>query len=528
MGVGALTRRQRPIGGRAWGVGAVVAAVVVAGPLVVLPLSFFGRADTADVVRDILPQAVSRSLVLALGVAIGTLLIGGSLAVLLSFYDFPGRRFLEWAVVFPLGMPAYILTFVLLGQYDERFLRDLGIPITLPEIRSAWGAIAVLSLVLYPYVYMLGRTAFLNQAPHLLEAARSLGHSHLRSIIRVALPLARPALAAGVSLAVMEALADFGAVNLLGYRALPDAIYRVWYGAFDRQAALQLGAVLLGLVTVMILVERASRRRSTTLTTMRGGAPIRKRLRSWRAALAFALPTLLLLGVVVAPVVQLVRWAIDGIRNGTYDATLVTNVRNSVLLALMTSALTVIIAVVTIFAVRLAPTRTRRLSMRAATLGYAVPGSVAAAGVFIVADGLGRLVGTVLTASLAALVVAFCVRFTTLAIQSGESRMDSLPRSLDDAARSLGAGPARVLGEVHLPLLLPALATGAALVFVEVVKELPATALLRPFGLDTLPIAVWEATKESLYETASLPALLLLVVSMVPVAFLVRRSPGSR
>jgi len=506
----------------------VVAAVIVAGPLLVLPLSFLSRADTWDVVRDVLPQAVARSLVLAVGVAVGTLVLGGGLAVLLSFYDFPGRRVLEWAVVLPLGMPAYILTFVLLGQYDEDVLRTIGLPVTLPELRSGFGAITVLSLVLYPYVYLLGRTAFLNQAPHLLEAARTLGRSHLGAVLTVALPLARPALAAGVSLAVMEALADFGAVNLLGYRALPDAIYRVWYGAFDRQAALQLGAVLLGLVTVMILIERSSRRRSVVQTRERGGVPTRKRLRTWRAALALAGPTVLLVAVVVGPVVQLVRWAVDGVQNGTYDAALVTNVRNSVLLALMTSGLTVVIAVVTIFAVRLAPTRSRRLSLRAATLGYAVPGSVAAAGVFIVADGVGRLVGTVLTASLAALVVAFCVRFTTLALQAGESRMDALPRSLDAAARSLGAGPARLLGEVHLPLLVPALATGAVLVFVEVVKELPATALLRPFGLDTLPIAVWEATKESLYETASLPALLLLVVSMVPVAFLVRRSPGSR
>jgi iron(III) transport system permease protein len=202
-------------------------------------------------------------------------------------------------------------------------------------------------------------------------------------------------------------------------------------------------------------------------------------------------------------------------------------VRNSVLLAAMTAAITLVIAVVIIFAVRLAPTRTRRIALRAGTVGYAVPGSVAAAGVFIVADWLGGVVGTVLTASLGALVIAYCVRFTTLALQAGEARMESLPRTLDTAARSLGAGPARLLGEVHLPLLVPALATGAVLVFVEVVKELPATALLRPFGLDTLPIAVWEATKESLYETASLPALLLLVVSMGPVAFLVRRDrPG--
>ena len=189
MGVDALRRHQRPVGGRTWGVGAVLAALVVAGPLLLLPLSFFSRAETWDVVKDVLPQAVSRSLILALGVAVGTLVIGGSLAVLLSFYDFPGRRFLEWAVVLPLGMPAYILTFVLLGQYDRNALEHIGLDVTLPDIRSGWGAITVLSLVLYPYVYLLGRTAFLGQAPHLLEAARTLGQSHFGAIVRVALPL---------------------------------------------------------------------------------------------------------------------------------------------------------------------------------------------------------------------------------------------------------------------------------------------------------------------------------------------------
>lgn len=521
MGVGAPRRRKRPVGGRTWGIGAVVSAVLVAGPLLVLPLAFLGRADSWDIVRDVLPQAVARSLILAVGVAVGSLIVGAGLAVLLSFYDFPGRRFLEWAVVLPLGMPAYILTFVLLGQYDQDALRNVGVPVTLPDIRSGWGAVTVLSAVLYPYVYLLGRTAFLSQAPHLLEAARSLGQSHIASIVRVALPLARPSLAAGVSLAVMEALADFGAVNLLGYRALPDVIYRVWHGAFDRRAALQLGAVLLGLVAMMILAERTSRRRSVAQAAQ-GGEPPRRRLRTWRAALAFATPSALLLVVVVAPVIQLVRWAAEGVAEGAYDSSLLTHGRNSVLLAVMTAALALIVAVVTVCAVRLAPTRTRRFARRATTLGYAVPGSVAAAGVFIVADGVGRVWGTVLTASLGTLVVALCVRFTTLAVQAGEARMDALPGTLDTAARSLGAGPTRMLADVHLPLLTPALATGAVLVFVEVVKELPATALLRPFGLDTLPIAVWEATKESLYPTASLPALVLLAVSMAPVVLLTR------
>jgi iron(III) transport system permease protein len=184
--------------------------------------------------------------------------------------------------------------------------------------------------------------------------------------------------------------------------------------------------------------------------------------------------------------------------------------------------ITTVVAIASVFAVRLAPTALRRTALRTSTLGYAVPGSVAAAAVFLVADYFGHLSGAVLTGSLGALVAAYCLRFTTLSLQSAEARMATLSPSLDTAARSLGARPSRLLGEVHVPLLLPAIATGALLVFVEVLKELPATALLRPFGLDTLPIAVWEATKESLYEAAALPSLALLAVSVLPVAFLVK------
>jgi iron(III) transport system permease protein len=522
------------VGRRGWGVAAVVVAVVVAGPLALLPLSFLERTDTWPIVREVLPTAVLRSLVLGIGVAAGTLVVGTALAVLLSFYEFPGRRILEWAVVLPLGVPAYILTFVFLGQYDDSSVMQrsatkvLGRSLPLPEVRNATGAIVLLSLVLYPYVYLLARTAFVTQPPGVLEAARTLGETHFHAIRRLALPLARPALAAGTSLAVMEALADFGTVNLLGYRALPDAIYRLWYGAFDRSAALQLGAVLLGLVALMVGIERLSRRRSVTQSTDRPGGQLRRRLRSWKALLACAIPTLLVLVVVVGPVTQLVLWAVESVRDGTYDPALGEYARNSVVLALLTAVLTAVVAVLVVFAVRLAPTLVRRASLRAATLGYAVPGSVAAAAVFLVADSTGSALGLVLTGSAATLVAAYCLRFSTLSLQSAEARMAMLPRSLDEAARSLGARPARLLGEIHVPLLLPAIATGSLLVFVEVLKELPATALLRPFGLDTLSIGVWEATKESLYEAAALPALVLLATSVIPVAFLVRATRATR
>ena len=530
MAVARFARRLPPRQGSSWGWASVLAAALVAGPLLVLPLSFFRSSEAWDrVASDLLPEAVRNSLILAAGVGACTLALGTALAVLVCFYEFPGRRTLEWALVLPLAMPAYILTFVLLGQYDasspvqSALHAVLGDDATLPELRSTGGAILVLTLVLYPYVYLLARSAFVSQSRGLLEAARSLGHSQFGAVRRVALPLARPALAGGTALAVMEALADFGAVNLLDYRALTDTIYRVWYGAFDRQAALRLAAVLLGLVLLMLAIERMTRRGRDVQQQDAGSDPVvRHRLRGVRAALATVLPSLLLLVVVVGPTLQLAAWSLASLGNDTYDSGLVTDARNSILLAFIASVLAVGLAVVVVYAARLRATGVRRGAIRAAAIGYAVPGSVAAAAVFLVVDRIDDSIGIVLTGTLAALVLAYAVRFTALAVQSVEARMAAIPSALDTAARSLGAGRARVLGEIHLPLLTPAVATATLLVFVEILKELPATVLLRPFGLDTLAIAVWEATKESLYETAAFPALLLVLVGLVPVIVLVR------
>lgn len=515
---------------------AIVTAIVVIAPLVLLPLSFFQPSPSwARVASEILPVAVRNTIVLALGVAIGTAIIGTALAVLVSFYEFPLRRTLEWMLVLPLAVPAYILTFVLLGQYDvaspvQRTLRAaFGDGVRLPEIRTTAGAIVILTLVLYPYVYLLARASFTGQSRALLEAARTAGCSQMGAIRRVALPLARPAIAGGAGLAAMEAVADFGAVNLLNYRALTDAIYRVWYGAFDRMAALRLGAVLLGLVILLLALERISRRgRSTEQTTSDAGAPVRRRLRGVRLALALIGPLALLFVVVIGPMAQLVVWAIEAVRDGRVDSQLLANARNSILLAFIAATIAVVVAVVVSYAERVRASRSRRIAVRSLLLGYAIPGSVAAAAVFLYADGVGDSLGMVLTSSLGVLVFAYVLRFTALAAGSLESNLGAIPRSLDMAGRSLGAGRTRLLTDVHLPMLTPALGTAMLLVFVEVLKELPATALLRPAGLDTLSISIWEATKESLYETAALPALCLVAVGLVPLIAVMRLTSDRR
>ena len=539
MEVGAATappprRDRRPLPG--WALVGVLVALLVAGPLLLLPASFLTDPDAfAEIADSLLPEALKASLVLAVGVGAGTLLLGGSLAALVSFYDFPGRRWLDWALVLPLAMPAYVLVFVLLGQYDadgwlQGAVRDV-LGVQLPEIRSTAGTITVLTVVLYPYVYVLGRSAFLDQSRDTFEAARSLGLSHGRAILRLALPLARPALAAGCALSVMEALADFGAVNLLNYRAMTDAIYRVWYGAFDQAAALQLATVLVSLTIGLVLLERMLRGRARHHGALaRGEAVVPRRLHGPRAWLAAALPVVLLALVLVGPLVQLAVWSARSLGEGATGSELLRAAVTSLLLAAVAAVVAVLAATVVVYGRRTRPSRLGDATARLQTLGYAVPGTVVAVAVYIPLAWIDRRLdgafdtGLLLTGTAVGLILAYVVRFQALAFFAIDARMGRLDPALDDAAQSLGADRSRVLSDVHLPLLWPGIVTAGLLVFVEAMKELPATALLRPLGNDTLAIAVWEATKDSRFDTAALPALLIVAVGLVPVILMIRLS----
>lgn len=541
-GAGARRRRRGPPG---WALVGALVALVVVGPLLALPASFVGEGAAFDeIARTLLPDALRTSILLALGVGAGTLVVGGGLALLVSFWDFPGRKVLDWALILPMAMPGYVLAFVVLGQYglaNPLQSNLFGDGLRIPGVRSPVGAIAILVGVLYPYVYVLGRSAFLGQSRQSLEAARCLGRTYGQAVRQVALPLARPALAAGVTLAVMEALADFGTVNLLGVQALTSAIYRVWYGAFDQAAALQLATVLVGLALTLVTIERLLRGRARYQQNLsRGDAVAPRRLHGWRAVLAAALPMALLLVVFVVPVVQLVAWSVETVAEGTVAPSLWRAARTTLLLGVATAAVAVVTATIVVYGQRTTPSRPGRVLARVATVGYSVPGTVVAVAVFVPlvwidrrvvdlsASWLDRDIELLFTGTLLGLIVAYLVRFHALAYFSVESRMGRISPSLDDAARALGADRTRVLTEVHLPLLRTGIVTAALLVGVEVMKELPATALLRPLGGDTLAITVWEATKDSRLDTAALPALLIVAVSLVPVILLVRlmRSEG--
>ncbi|HEV7847631.1 MAG TPA: iron ABC transporter permease [Thermoleophilaceae bacterium] len=496
----------------------LLCAVLVAGPLVGLPLSFALAPGGLNEFSGFLPEAVQATVWLLLGVGVGTLLLGTGLAALVSFFEFPGRRWIEWVLVLPLAMPSYVFTLFALG-------------LDVPGIRSTLGAVCVFTLVLYPYVYLLTRAAFLSQSRALIEAARGLGLSRGRAILRVALPLARPAILGGVALALMEALADFGTVNLLGVRTFTDAIYRVWFNAFDRDAAMQLATLLVSVTLTLLVLERLARGRARHAQLAARGdlvAPLRLR---GAAAVAAALLPLALVGVVVlAPLAQLAAWSVDSIQNGLLPPEFGAATRNSLLLAGMSAVLVPVVAILLAYGARASGSKLASGAARTATIGYGLPGSVVAVAVIVPLGWLDRRMdgafgtGLLLTGTVIGLFYAYLVRFLALAWGAIESSLLRVPRQLDEAARGLGADRLDVLARVHVPLVRAGLATAALLVFVEVMKELPATQLLRPLGGDTLAIAVWEATTESLFRTAALPALMIVLVGLLPVALMIRLS----
>ena len=538
VGQGSLYRESA-----AWRWAARLLAISVLVPLLVIFGSwlFFEPETWRHLGATVLPGLLRNTLWLIFGVAVGTLVLGVPLAWLTSSCEFPGRRILDWALMLPFALPAYVLAFVFVGVLDfsgpvQGGLRSLfGLPPAWSfEVRNTLGVIIVMTLVLYPYVYMLARVSFLGQGQSAYEAGRSLGLGPWEAFFRVSLPMARPGIIAGLSLALMEALADFGAVSVFNFDTFTTAIYKSWFGLFDLQSAAQLASILLTLVLVALLIERRFRARARFTDPGRGGSQRRIRLRG-RAALGaslFAWGVLLL--AFVAPVWRLLSWALGSLDD--LDLRYLDLFAHTASLGMMAAVFTVCGAFVLAFAQRYHADMSTALSVRIGTLGYALPGSVLAVGVMLsltwidhrVADVwqvlTGDEIGLLLSGSVIALLMAYFARFLAVAYGPVDSGLERIRPSIRDAARSLGAGQWETVWRIYLPMLRPGLLTAALLVLVDVMKEMPATLLLRPFGWDTLAVRIYELTSEGEWERAALPAVGLLLVGLLPVILLVRKS----
>ena len=526
-----------------WAWTAIGIAAVVAVPIAAVLSSL--AVPSGDVWRHLwrtqLLELIANTLLLLLGVGMGTLLVGGGLAWLVVFHRFPGRSVLEWALILPLAVPAYVIGFTFLGLFEyagpiQGALRGaLGAGARLPELRSYGGVVAMMTLVFYPYVYLLARIAFREEGTAAVEIARTLGRSRPAAFLAVTVPMARPALAAGVALAMMEALADFGTVATFGYRTLTEAIYRVWYGMFDRIAATQLASVLLLFALALLLLEHRSRGRARFIQRGRPSRALEPEpLRGLRAAAATAVCVGVLGPAFVLPVGQLAWWALAAVRGGRVAPDFLALLEHTALLAAAAAGLACALAVLLAYAGRLRGTLAVRLAARLASMGYALPGAVIAVGVLLplawadhvlvppLERALDRPLGLLLTGSAAGLILAYVVRFLAVGLQSVEASLGRIPPSLDDAARTLGARAGVALRRVHLPLIRGGLLTALVLVFVEAMKEMPATLLLRPFRLNTLAIEIWERTSEAMWQEAAVPALALVGVGLLPVMLLIR------
>ena len=534
-----------------WSAGVVLVALVLALP--VLVVVSFVLVPAGEIWRHladtVLTDYVINSLLLMLGVAIGTLVGGVGTAWLTSMCHFPGRGLFEWALLLPMAMPAYIIAYTYTGMLDfagpvQTALRNwtewgYG-DYWFPEIRSLQGAAVMLSLVLYPYVYLLTRAAFLSQSLCVLDVSRTLGNGPWRTFLWVALPLARPAIVAGLSLALMETLADYGTVQYFGVSTFTTGIFRTWFGLDNAAAAAQLSSLLLGFVLVLIAVERISRRHARYHHTSQRQQDIRRhRLRGWHAAAAMAF-CLIPLGLgFLLPAGQLTTWALT-IADTPFDSDFLLLTWHSLELAAIASLLALILALLLAYGRRLHPTLAVSSSVRIAGMGYAVPGTVIAVGVIIpfawfdnsldawMRETFDISTGLILSGTLVALLFAYMVRFLAVALQAVETGLGKIKPSMDEAGRSMGCRPVGVLARIHIPMLRGTLLTALLLVFVDVLKELPATLILRPFNFNTLAVRAYELASDERLADSAPAALTIVIAGLLPVILLSRSITRSR
>ena len=481
----------------------------------------------------VLPQVLENTVILLMMVTLISGVIGTALAWVTSMYRFPGQRFFAWALMLPLAMPAYVLAFVTVGIVDfsgplQTALREFGFTTAIPSVRNVWGAGLVLSLAFYPYVYLLARQAFLSQGRRAIEAGQMLGLSRSKVFFRLALPQALPWVIGGLLLASMETLADFGAVSVFNVDTFTTAIYKAWFGFFSLTTAAQLAALLIGVIFIVVLFEQYwQAKRGNTVTQGSSQRFEASKLAKWGMAL---LCTLVFLIAFLIPFLQLLYWTALNFQQD-FDARYIDFVTNSLMIASMTTIFIAFLAIIIAWVKRQYPDKSTKLMTTLANLGYVVPGTVLAVGIFIPIAWLdnqmiafGITSTQFLSGSVIVMLLALSTRFMTVSFQPVDRQLQRLTVNQEAAAKLLSDSPYQRWRQVMLPVLSPGVLTGLLMGFVEVMKEMPITLMTRRQGWDTLAVRVFEMTSEGMWARAALPSLLIVLVGLIPVWILLRQS----
>lgn len=487
----------------------------------------------------VLPRVLGNTVLLMALVSVAVLVVGVPLAWLTAMCDFPGRKFFAWALVLPLAIPAYVLAFVQMGLFEyagpvQGMLRDIvGSSRWFPDIRgSLWGLVMVLAMAFYPYVYLMARSAFLTQGHRSMEAAQALGLSPVQAFFKVALPLARPWIGAGLALVLMEVLADFGAIAVFNFDTFTTALYKSWFDLHNIGAAAQLAAMLV--LVVLLLLAAEQRSRSAQRFHASHSQRHRVVLQGTRAWLAVAACLLVFAASFAVPMVQMVLWAASVWKtdlNSDYWG----YAWNTLSLACITAAIATVLALLLSWIRRRHPDPLTSWTVRLAVIGYAMPGVVLAVGVFmpiawldawlmVLVQPWGIETLGIIKGSLAGMLLALAARFLAVAYNATDAAMQRITRSQEEACASLGLGPWQTLRRLHLPLLRTGLLSAFLMVVVDVMKEMPITLMMRQFGWDTLAVRVFQLTSESMWQEAALPALAIVLVGLLPVMLLVRHT----
>lgn len=526
-----------------WIIFPIIVFVFFLMPLIAVLSSLFGEYSDnwSHLYNYVLFDYMKNSAVLVFGVSIMALIIGAGSAWLVSNFDFLGKRFFEWALILPLSIPPYILAYTFTGLFDSygtlnNLIRNIfeleQSYIFFPSIRNIWGAILVFSFTLYPYIYLVTRSAFLNQSRSTLEAGRILGLSRFEISFKLAMPMIRPAIIGGLMLVIMETLSDFGAVEHFSIPTFTTGIFRTWYGMGDLLTAMQLSSFLLILIAIFLFIENKSRRNADFVSDSSTHRPIQiERLNSKYSVLAFVFCSIPLLVGFILPTSELLVWAIY-YNPSFFDDRFLDAATNTITLALIAAVLCSMIALLINFSVRINKNKILKILSSFLSIGYALPGLILAVGIVqtttFIDSSLLNKTSLALTGSVFGLVLAYIIKSYALSNNTISSGMEKISMGIDNSARVLKSSGWNLLGRIHFPLLKTSFFTSIMLVISEVVKELPATLILRPFNFDTLAVSTYIYAAEERMRDAAAPSIAIIIVGLIPIIIITRMIRSSR